>query len=88
MAVQGARVPRNLGGGPSSLGDVHEVIVHRGSDSSGGGGLAFHRGAERREVQAAVDAADCLPASIIAAARQRSGHLPSRRAGGVSLPGC
>jgi ribosomal protein S18 acetylase RimI-like enzyme len=38
-----SRVPWNFGGGQMSSGDVHEVILHDGSDSFGD--LAFERGA-------------------------------------------
>jgi hypothetical protein len=38
-----SRVPWNFGGGPMSSGDVHEVILHEGSDSFAD--LALERGA-------------------------------------------
>ncbi len=38
-----SRVPWNFGGGPTVSGDVHEVILHDGSDSSGD--FPFERGA-------------------------------------------
>ncbi len=40
-----SRSPWNLGGGPVTSGDVHEVILHHGSDILGSSDLALERGA-------------------------------------------
>jgi hypothetical protein len=72
--VRMSRVPWNFGDGPTVSGDVHEVILHEGSDSFGG--LALERGAQCGQVQMTVEAAELLAGLDHAGGAPAQRHLP------------